>query len=156
MAVTAYDYPQKVYSVFSKRASCTERARIAHTRGFDLEALVILHSLMENYTYILLILLGISFNSADRIFQCLEYLKLHIDYEDINPDIAKYLRKQLIESNYIDKLYLWRQHRNEIIHDYAIGSFSKDWLDLLASQGFELFDKLADVVEEVEKIQNPD
>lgn len=148
MAGTVFYNVEKVDEAIKNRDPLMEHVQNAMAHGFPIEAIVILHSLMENYTYKLLHMLNIPYKASDRLFQCLEYLKMHVDAKDILLDdsvidgegVALYLEEQLFASGLAEEIGEWRKERNLMIHDVAIEAWSVEKLMDLAMEGKRLFE----------------
>lgn len=148
MAGTVFYNVEKVDEAIKNRDPLMEHVQNAMAHGFPIEAIVILHSLMENYTYKLLHMLNIPYKASDRLFQCLEYLKMHVDAKDIQAkcgdmdgeSIAVYLDANLFGSGLAEAIGEWRKERNLMIHDVAIEEWSVEKLMDLAMEGRRLFE----------------
>ena len=149
MSVTPYYYPEKAFQVFQTFPSFIEQAEKAFDSGFYLECLVIIHSLMENGTYALLLSLNIPFKAADRMFQCLEYLKLHLTLADIDEKAAAVLQAELIDSGLLTKISEWRVERNIVIHDTVITPYPKTKLEELSREGMKLVQEYFRVLRQI-------
>ena len=149
MSVTAFYHPETVFRVRRTREACLARAREALAGGWYLECLTVVHSLMENYTYALLLTLGIPFKAADRMFQCLEYVKLHLREEDLPAEAAALLKAELMESGLEERLSLWRSCRNVLVHDFAIAEHPREEGAALAAEGLLLAEAYAAVAEKL-------
>ncbi|MBQ2830783.1 MAG: hypothetical protein IJF15_07205 [Oscillospiraceae bacterium] len=154
MAGTVFYNADKADLAIKNRDELMAHVEASITNGFYIEATVILHSMIENYTYKLLHILNIPYKASDRLFQCMAYLKKHIDENDIHADlehisneaVAAYFSKHLFASGLAGAISTWRKERNLIIHDVAIEELSKERFLLLAAEGKRLFEVYEEIL----------
>ena len=154
MAGTVFYNTNKVDLAIKNRDELMLHVEESIAKGFYIEAVVILHSLMENYTYKLLHILSIPYKASDRLFQCLEYLKIHVDKNDIcvnlecleNESVSEYFFANLFSNGLADHIGAWRKKRNLMIHDVAIEELSKERFLALAIEGNQLFEEYETVL----------
>jgi len=138
MSVTPYYHPEAAKDVTLYYADHLKRAEDAHRLGWYLESLMIVYSIMENYTYRLLLLINIPFKAKDRMFQCMEYLKQHMADRDLPEAVEMSLLKEFSDNDLLDRISDWRIKRNLMIHDYAIRVFTKEEMTEISMEGIRL------------------
>lgn len=157
MAGTVFYNVEKADIALENRDNLMAHIEYSMAKGFYIEAIVILHSMMENYTYKMLHILHIPYKASDRLFQCLEYLKQHVEEKDIqaglknidDESIVIHLTEQLFESGLAKDIGKWRKERNLMIHDIAIEDLSKERFSIIAIEGKHLFEEYEKVLKNI-------
>lgn len=152
MTGTAYYEREKVNYVILNRDSIIDRIENCMDNNFYVEAIIIIHSLIENYTYRVLQELNIPYKSGDKVFHCMNYLRWQLgDGNDkdvsflpenlvvLQEDVKSHLYENLIASMLFARISKWRLDRNILVHDIAIEDRNDEKTSKLAKEGLELF-----------------
>lgn len=116
---------------------------------YYVEAIALTYALFEERTYTLLDRLNIPYKSKDKIFQCLEYFKDHVQTRNISvtssrcslDELIDWLKAEFLDSGLIDNIQKWREKRNDVIHDLAKQNIDYSDLEVLATEGRDYFRK---------------
>lgn len=132
----------------------------AKENNYYIEAMAITYALMEERTYSLLDKLGIPYKNKDKLFQCLTYLKNSIIDRTLTivpakvslEELINYLQVELIDSNLIDDIQIWRDTRNDVIHDLAKKTIDYSALKVPCDNGSDYFRKYTSCIMKVKKM----
>lgn len=114
---------------------------------YYVEAMALTYSLFEERTYKLLERLNISRKNSDKIYQCLIYFKDHVINKTISvtpckcslDELTTWLQKEFLDSGLIDNIQIWRNKRNDVIHDLAKQNIEYKSLEITAKEGRDYF-----------------
>ena len=132
----------------------------ARDNGYFIEAMAITYALMEERTYALLDRLGIQYRNRDKLFQCLEYLRNSIigktitiiPIEKSTDDLIDWLKIELLNSGLIDNIQIWRDKRNDVIHDLAKTTINYSDLEETCNNGSSYFRKYTAFIMKLKKM----
>lgn len=128
--------------------------------GYYVEAMSLVYALMEERTYSLMDKLNIHYNRGDKLYQCLTYLKDHLTNHDLTivplkktlPEVYTCLENELINSQLVDNIQVWRDQRNKVIHDLAKQDIEYSSIQAIAQNGRDYFRQYTAIIMRLKKV----
>ncbi|EHZ2983404.1 hypothetical protein K5O26_000684 [Enterococcus faecalis] len=132
----------------------------AKDKGYYIEAMAIAYALLEERTYSLLDKLGIPYRSRDKLYNCLEFFREHVNDRKITitpnkitvDELTDWLKIEFFDSGLVDNIQCWRDKRNNVVHDLAKTTIDYSDLKEPSDNGSEYFRTYSALIMRLKKI----